>query len=68
MTVGQITRLEVIALRTLMLVMAALTVLGGVVLLTTPLAIPAVVGLWLGAAAMFVLGLWGTLPDDGRKA
>jgi hypothetical protein len=68
MTVGQITRLEVIALRTLMLVMAALTALGGVVLLTTPLAIPAVVGLWLGAAAMFVLGLWGTLPDDGRKA
>jgi len=43
-------------------VMAVLVVLVGATLLTTPLAIPLVVGLWLGAAGMLGLGIWGSLP------
>lgn len=63
MTVRQVVRLETIALRVLMIVMAALTALTGAMLLTTPLAVPAVVVLWLGAVSMFGLGVWGRLPD-----
>jgi hypothetical protein len=58
------TRLEIITLRAVMIVMAAGTALVGASLLTTPVAIPIVIGLWLGALGMFALGVWGRLPDQ----
>lgn len=60
-TVNRI-RTEIIALRALMLVMAAIAILTGLALLTRPLAIPLVVGIWISAAAMAFLGIWGHLP------
>lgn len=57
-----LTRSAAPAARLVMIVMAALVVLAGATMLTTPLAIPLVVGLWLGAAAMLFLGIWGRLP------
>lgn len=59
-----ITRIEVLMLRSVMLAMAAATAVTGATLLTTPYALPAVIGLWLGATGMFALGVWGRLPDD----
>ena len=58
-----VVRAETVVLRALMLVMAAATALVGASLLSTPMAVPVVVGLWLGAAGMFGLGIWGRLPD-----
>jgi hypothetical protein len=57
-----VTRLEMAALRGVMIAMAAGTALVGVSLLTTPIAVPVVVGLWLGAVGMFALGVWGHPP------
>jgi hypothetical protein len=37
----------------------------GVSLLTTPVAMPMTVGLWLGAAGLVFLGLFGNLPHTG---
>jgi hypothetical protein len=59
-----IVRIETLVLRALMLVMAAATVLVGASLLSTPVAVPIAVGLWLGAASMLALGVWGKLPSD----
>jgi hypothetical protein len=54
--------LEIVALRGLMLVMAAVAIITGLALLTRPLAIPLVIGIWISAAAMAFLGIWGHLP------
>jgi hypothetical protein len=63
-TVNPVLRGEIIALRTLMIVMAAVAVFTGVSLLTRPLAIPLVIGIWVSAAAMAFLGIWGRLPSS----
>ena len=52
-------------------VMAASIAYLGYSVITRPLAIPLAIVLWLGAAAMFFLGVWGRLPPatdphDGR--
>jgi hypothetical protein len=62
MTQQKIVHIETIALRGLMLGMAGIAVATGLMLLTTPLAIPVVVGMWISGAAMAWLGLWGRLP------
>jgi hypothetical protein len=58
------TRIETFAARLVMIVMAAGTAYTGYSLITQPLAIPVAVVLWLGATAIFFLGLWGKLPHD----
>lgn len=58
------TRIETILARLVMFVMAIGIAYTGYALLTTAWAIPFVVVLWLGAAAIFNLGLWGELPHD----
>ena len=70
MSLGAVSRLEILA-RTVMLVMAACTAYAGYSVLTRPLAIPLAILLWLGATAALFLGLWGPLPaatdpHDGR--
>ena len=57
------TRFEAIAARLVMVVMAAAIAYTGYMVITRPLAIPLAVMLWLGAAAIFCLGLWGQLPE-----
>jgi hypothetical protein len=61
-------RLETFAARLVMLVMAAGIAYTGYALITRPLAIPLAVVLWLGAAAIFCLGLWGPLPQGEPEA
>jgi hypothetical protein len=61
-TAEQLTRLGAGLARLVMIVMAVAIVLTGATLISTPLAIPFVVGLWLGAAAILALGVWGPLP------
>lgn len=56
------TRIETFFARFVMLVMAASVAYTGYAILTRPLAIPLAIALWLGATAMFLLGLWGRLP------
>ena len=58
------TRIEIAFARGVMILMAIGIVLTGATLLTTPYAIPLTVGLWLGAAAILGLGVWGELPHD----
>jgi len=58
------TRIETALARLVMIVMAAGIVFAGFTLLTTPLAIPLTVVLWLGAIAILGLGVWGELPRD----
>ena len=58
------TRLEIFFARLIMIVMAAGIAYTGYVVLTRPLAVPLAIGLWLGATAIFFLGLWGPLPQD----
>ena len=55
-------RIETIAARIVMIVMAAAIAYTGYSVITRPLAIPLAIILWLGATAIFFLGLWGTLP------
>jgi hypothetical protein len=62
-TVNRI-RTEIVALRVLMLVMAAVAIFTGLALLTRPLAVPFVIGIWISAAAMAFLGIWGYLPPS----
>ena len=50
--------------RLVMIVMAAGIAFTGFTLLTTPLAIPLTVVLWLGAVAILGLGIWGKLPSE----
>ena len=57
-------RLETFLARFVMIVMAAGIAYTGYTLITRPLAIPVAVVLWLGAAAIFFLGLWGRLPQE----
>lgn len=57
-------RIEAFLARLVMIVMAAGIAYVGYTLLTTAWAIPFVIVLWLGAAAILNLGLWGRLPHD----
>jgi len=61
---GTVIRLETFFARLVMIVMAAGIAYTGYSLITRPLAIPVAVMLWLGAAAIFFLGLWGRLPQE----
>ena len=61
---GTVIRLETFFARLVMIVMAAGIAYTGYSLITRPLAIPVAVVLWLGAAAIFFLGLWGRLPQE----
>jgi hypothetical protein len=56
-------RLETFAARLVMIVMAACIAFTGYAVITRPLAIPLAIMLWLGATAIFFLGLWGPLPQ-----
>ena len=56
-------RIETFVARLVMIVMAAGIAYTGYSLIATPLWIPVAIGLWLGAAAIFFLGLWGPLPQ-----
>jgi hypothetical protein len=62
MTQQKIVRIETIALRGLMLGMAGIAFATGLTLLTSPIAVPVVVGIWISGAAMAWLGVWGRLP------
>jgi len=57
-----VTRIETFLARLVMLLMAAGVAFTGYWVITRPLAIPLAIVLWLGATAMFFLGIWGTLP------
>jgi hypothetical protein len=63
-TTNRIIRVETAILRTLMIIMAIIAVAAGVMLLTSPLAVPFTVGIWVSAAAMVFLGIWGELPRE----
>ena len=56
-------RIEAGAARLVMFIMAAAIAYVGSTLLVTPLAIPFTVVLWLGAASILGLGVFGRLPD-----
>jgi hypothetical protein len=58
------TRIETALARLVMFIMAGGIAYVGYTLLTSAWAIPVTVVLWLGAAAIFNLGLWGELPHD----
>jgi hypothetical protein len=57
-------KIETFLARLVMIVMAAGIAYTGYSLITRPLAIVGAVVLWLGATAIFFLGLWGRLPHD----
>ena len=59
-----IVRVEAFLARLVMIVMAAGIAFLGYAVITSPLAIPVAIVLWLGAAAIFFLGIWGKLPDE----
>lgn len=63
-TPKRIIRVETAILRTLMIIMAIIAVATGVFLLRSPLAVPITVGIWISAAAMIFLGIWGRLPQE----
>ena len=58
-------RLETIVARSTMVTVAIGVIAVGVSLLTTPIAIPVTIGLWLGAAGLVFFGLFGKLPHSG---
>jgi hypothetical protein len=62
MSLETVTRVETFLARLVMLVMAASIAYAGYSVITRPLAIPLAIVLWLGAVAMFFLGVWGKLP------
>ena len=62
MSIETVTRIETFLARFVMLFMAAGTAYTGYYVITSPLAIPLAIGLWLGATGMFFLGIWGPLP------
>ena len=62
MSLDTVTRVETFFARFVMLVMAAAVAYTGYAVITRPLAIPLAIALWLGATAMFFLGIWGKLP------
>jgi hypothetical protein len=57
-------KIQTFLARLVMIVMAAGIAYTGYSLITRPLAIFVAVVLWLGATAIFFLGLWGRLPHD----
>ena len=57
------TRLEIVAARGTMVAVAIGVIALGVTVLTSPLALLLTVGLWLGAAGLVFLGLFGKLPE-----
>ena len=59
-----VVRLEAFFARLVMIVMAAGIAFLGYAVITRPLAIPVAIVLWLGATAIFFLGLWGKLPNE----
>lgn len=59
-----IIRIETVVARLVMIVMAAAIAYTGYAVITRPLAIPLAILLWLGATAIFFLGLWGKLPQS----
>ena len=59
-----VVRLEAFFARLVMIVMAAGIAFLGYSVITSPLAIPVAIVLWLGATAIFFLGVWGKLPDE----
>jgi hypothetical protein len=58
-------KLETIVARSTMVAVAIGMIAVGVSLLTTPIAILITVSLWLGAAGLVFLGLFGKLPHSG---
>ena len=61
---AKVVRVEAFLARLVMIVMAAGIAYTGYAIITRPLAIPVAITLWLGAAAIFFLGVWGKLPDE----
>ena len=59
-----VVRVEAIFARLVMIVMAAGIAFLGYSIITRPLAIPVAIALWLGATAIFFLGVWGRLPNE----
>jgi len=59
-----VVRFEAFFARLVMIVMAAGIAFLGYSVITRPLAIPIAIVLWLGATAIFFLGVWGTLPNE----
>ena len=59
-----VVRLEAFFARLVMIGMAAGIAFLGYSVITRPLAIPIAILLWLGATAIFFLGIWGTLPNE----
>jgi hypothetical protein len=62
MSLETVTRIETVLARLVMLAMALAVAYTGYTVITGPLAIPLAILLWLGATAMFFLGVWGKLP------
>ena len=59
-----VVRVEAFFARLVMIVMAAGIAFLGYSIITRPLAIPVAIVLWLGATAIFFLGVWGKLPNE----
>ena len=59
-----VVRVEAFFARLVMIVMAAGIAFLGYSIITSPLAIPVAIVLWLGATAIFFLGVWGKLPNE----
>ena len=59
-----VVRVEAFLARLVMIVMAAGIAFLGYSIITRPLAIPVAIVLWLGATAIFFLGVWGKLPNE----
>ena len=59
-----VVRVEAFFARLVMIVMAAGIAFLGYSVITRPLAIPIAIVLWLGATAIFFLGIWGRLPNE----
>jgi hypothetical protein len=57
------TRIETVAARVTMVAVAIGVIALGVTVLTSPLTLPLTVELWLGAAGLVFLGLFGKLPS-----
>jgi hypothetical protein len=56
-------KVETVAARGTMVAVALMTFTIGFAVLSSPMAVPFTVGLWLGGAALTFLGLFGELPN-----
>jgi hypothetical protein len=63
MSVATRIKIERVAARGTMVAVAGMTFAIGFAVLSSPMAVPFVVGLWLGGAALAFLGLFGELPN-----